>query len=65
MHGHPYRLMADFFNPATCERWHNPDDRSHKMFVVLAYLDCLQASVSVRISPEGSVSESKHRFNNV
>lgn len=46
---HPYRLMADFFDPSVCERWQNPDDRSHKMFVVLAYLDHLRGSVSIRI----------------
>ena len=48
---HPYRLMGDFFDPASCERWRNPDNRSHKMFVVLAYLDRLQPSVSVRVQP--------------
>jgi hypothetical protein len=48
----PYRLMADFFDPSLCERWSNPDDRSHKMFVVLAYLDQLQRSISIRIQPK-------------
>jgi hypothetical protein len=48
---HPYRLMADFFDPLVCARWHNPDDRAHKMIVVLAYLDHLQPAVSVRIKP--------------
>jgi len=46
---HPYRLMADFFDPCNSERWRNPDDRAHKMFIVLAYLDHLQPSVSIRI----------------
>jgi hypothetical protein len=48
---HPYRLLTDFFDPSVCERWHNPDDRAHKMFVVLAYLDRLQPSISIRIQP--------------
>jgi hypothetical protein len=46
---HPYRLMADFFNPSVGDRWGNPDDRAHKMFVVLAYLDHLRQSISIRI----------------
>ena len=44
----PYRLMSDFFDPAVSERWRNPDDRTHKMFVVLAYLDHLTQSVRIR-----------------
>ena len=43
----PYRLMADFFDPSVSERWRNPDDRAHKMFVVLAFLDILHDSVPV------------------
>lgn len=46
---HAYRLMSDFFDPSVSERWQNPDDRAHKMFVVLAYLDHLQPSISIRI----------------
>jgi len=42
--------MADFFDPSVCERWQNPDDRAHKMFVVLAYLDRLRPSISIRIT---------------
>jgi hypothetical protein len=48
----PYRLMADFFDPCACERWNNPDDRAHKTFIVLAYLDHLDRSVSFRIRPQ-------------
>ena len=48
----PYRLMADFFDPALGERWRNPDERAHKMFIVLAYLDHLQPSISIRIQPQ-------------
>ena len=40
----PYRLMADFFDPSVSERWRNPDDRTHKMFVVLAFLDLLHGA---------------------
>jgi hypothetical protein len=46
---HPYRLLADFFDPTAFERWINPDDRAHKTFVVLEYLDHLDRSVSIRI----------------
>ena len=48
---HPYRLISDFFNPSAGDRWNNPDDRAHKMFVVLAYLDHLRQSISIRIQP--------------
>jgi hypothetical protein len=54
---HPYRLMADFFDPSVSERWRHPDDRAHKMFIVLAYLDRLRPSLSIRIQPKS--------FNNV
>ena len=43
-----YRLMADYFDPNYAERWGNSsDDRAHKTFVVLAYLDLLDRAVSV------------------
>jgi hypothetical protein len=48
----PYRLMSDFFDPAICERWRNPDDRAHKMFIVLGYLDHLESSVTIRFQPK-------------
>ena len=44
---HPYRLMAEFFDPSVSERWRNPDDRAHKMFIVLAFLDILHGATSV------------------
>ncbi len=44
--------MADFFDPCVGERWRNPDDRAHKMFIVLAYLDHLQTSITIRIQPK-------------
>lgn len=49
---HPYRLMADFFDPFGSERWNNPDDRAHKTFIVLEYLDHLGRSISIRIRRE-------------
>lgn len=66
---HPYRLMADFFDPLISERWRHPDDRAHKMFIVLGYLDRIQASVSIRIAaepegPESRSSDNTHSFNN-
>jgi hypothetical protein len=47
---HPYRLMTDFFDPRDHERWGNPDDRAHKVFIVLEYLDHLR-KISIRIQP--------------
>jgi hypothetical protein len=46
-----YRLMADFFDPNTSERWHNPDHRAHKTFVVLAYLDLIEQAASSSAIP--------------
>ena len=34
-----YRLLEDFFEPAVSDRWLNPEDRAHKTFVVLAWLE--------------------------
>jgi len=48
----PYRLMSDFFDPAVSERWRNPDDRAHKMFIVLGYLDHLDSSITIRFQPK-------------
>jgi hypothetical protein len=42
---HPYRLLAEFFDPRTCERWHNADDRAHKTFIVLTWLERASAGV--------------------
>jgi hypothetical protein len=50
--GNSYRLMSDFFDPGASERWCNPDDRAHKMFVVLAWLDHLEKSISIRLQPK-------------
>lgn len=46
----PYRLMAEFFDPSVSERWRHPDDRAHKMFVVLAFLDLLHTSLAARFN---------------
>jgi hypothetical protein len=35
----PYRLLPEFFDPFTSERWRNADDRAHKTFIVLAWLE--------------------------
>ncbi len=35
----PFQLLGDFFDPALCERWQNADDRAHKTFVVLAWIE--------------------------
>ncbi len=40
--------MADFFDPAASERWGNPEERAHKMFVLLTYLD-FQTSHSFQV----------------
>ena len=50
--GNSYRLMSDFFDPAGSDRWGNPDDRAHKMFVVLAWLDHLEKSISIHLQPK-------------
>ena len=45
----PYRMLADFFDPAVSERWRNCDDRAHKTFIVLSWLE-VQQTPQVRIS---------------
>jgi len=35
----PYNLLADFFDSFISDRWQNADDRAHKTFVVLAWLE--------------------------
>jgi hypothetical protein len=48
----PYRLISDFFDPAASDRWFNPDDRAHKMFVVLAWLDQVKRPTQIRLHPQ-------------
>ena len=55
----PYRLMAEFFDPNVSDRWVSPDNRAHKTFVVLAWLEHTNSSVRVGIRP-GSISSSLH-----
>lgn len=38
----PYRLLADFFEECGPVRWPNADERAHKTFVVLEYLNLLE-----------------------
>ena len=45
----PYRLMADFFDPIISERWLNADDRAHKTFVVLEWLEHTRGSSRTRV----------------
>jgi hypothetical protein len=42
LHGHqvsPYRLLPEFFDPSVSDRWRDADDRAHKTFVVLTWLE--------------------------
>jgi hypothetical protein len=48
----PYRLISDFFDPGVSDRWRNPDDRAHKMFIVLAWLDQVERSPLIRFHPK-------------
>jgi hypothetical protein len=34
-----YNLLGEFFDPMICDRWQNADDRAHKTFVVLAWIE--------------------------
>jgi hypothetical protein len=38
----PYRMLAEFFDPAVSERWRNCEDRAHKTFIVLSWLEIQQ-----------------------
>ena len=38
----PYRMLAEFFDPLVSERWRNCEDRAHKTFVVLSWLEVQQ-----------------------
>jgi hypothetical protein len=38
----PYRVLAEFFDPAVSERWRSCEDRAHKTFVVLSWLEVQQ-----------------------
>jgi hypothetical protein len=42
VHTTPYRMLAEFFDPAVSERWRNCEDRAHKTFIVLSWLEVQQ-----------------------
>ena len=46
----PYRLLADFFDPCVSERWLNAEDRAHKTFVVMAWLERTRRIVRVSVA---------------
>jgi hypothetical protein len=50
----PYNLLGDFFDPQICDRWGNADDRAHKTFVVLAWLELLTRRRHVAVAVNGS-----------
>ncbi|HKD05154.1 MAG TPA: hypothetical protein VKB79_04550 [Bryobacteraceae bacterium] len=50
--------MADFFEPSVSERWLNADDRAHKTFVVLEWLEHTRGSYCTRV--RSSVADSLH-----
>jgi hypothetical protein len=41
-HANPYRMLGEFFDPAVSERWRNCEDRAHKTFIVLSWLEVQQ-----------------------
>lgn len=47
----PYRLMACFFDPVISEKWLNADDRAHKTFVVMAWLERTRRTMRVTMTP--------------
>lgn len=55
----PYRLMAEFFDPNVSDRWVNADNRAHKTFVVLAWLEHCNDPMRVKMA-SGSIPSSLH-----
>lgn len=52
----PYRVLPCFFDPSASDRWRDPDDRAHKTFVVLAWLEYLEnRPAPVHASPQAAV----------
>ena len=47
----PYHLLGDFFDPELCERWRNADDRAHKTFIVLGWIERCSPVRKVIIQP--------------
>jgi hypothetical protein len=42
-----YRLLPAFFDYSASERWQNPDDRAHKTFIVLTWVEFLANSLRI------------------
>jgi hypothetical protein len=38
-----YRMLSDFFDPEISGCWRNSDDRAHKMFIVISWLEVQKA----------------------
>ena len=47
----PYNLLADFFDSMAGDRWPNADDRAHKTFVVLAWLERCSGVCKTSVKP--------------
>jgi hypothetical protein len=47
----PYRMLAEFFDPAVSERWRNCEDRAHKTFVVISWLEVQRISKPRKFVP--------------
>ena len=47
-----YRLMSAFFDPATHERWRDPDARAHKIILLLTFLDFVGYRIPAAIHPD-------------
>lgn len=47
-----YSLLADFFDSMPANRWVNPDEKAHKLFIVLEYLNLLHhQAIRVSLNP--------------
>ena len=44
-----YRLLEDFIEPSVSERWMNAEDRAHKTFLVLAWLEFSNQGAAVPV----------------
>lgn len=44
-----YRLLAEFFDPSTSDRWSNSEDRAHKTFVLLAWTEHVHRTATVSV----------------
>jgi hypothetical protein len=54
----PYNLLGDFFDPALYDRLGNADDRAHKTFVVLAWIELLTRPRNRALGSSGSINAS-------